>query len=141
MSAEQGKVIHAWSGPRSLSTAMMYSFAQRGDCQKVFDEPLYAQHLHAFPEIFRPYRAELCDKNTETCNEVLERLNSEAQQQHSVVYAKHMIKHLLSKYRSSKQYILHQLSFSDKNSLSPFPVFQVTWTKVSFILLCRNIFS
>lgn len=95
MSNEQnGKVIHAWSGPRSLSTAMMYSFAQRGiDC-KVFDEPLYAQHLKAFPDLFRPYRAELCDGNNDSSNDVLRKLNAEAAS-HSVVYAKHMIKHLL----------------------------------------------
>lgn len=33
-----------WSGPRSLSTALMYSFAQRGDT-RVVDEPLYAHYL------------------------------------------------------------------------------------------------
>lgn len=34
----------AWSGPRSLSTALMYSFAQRADT-RVVDEPLYAHYL------------------------------------------------------------------------------------------------
>lgn len=33
-----------WSGPRNLSTAMMYSFAARGDCA-VWDEPFYAAYL------------------------------------------------------------------------------------------------
>lgn len=33
-----------WSGPRNVSTAMMYSFAQRGDTV-VVDEPLYAHYL------------------------------------------------------------------------------------------------
>ena len=37
--------IAMWSGPRNLSTAMMYSFAARGDCQ-VWDEPFYAAYLH-----------------------------------------------------------------------------------------------
>ena len=90
----QGKVIHAWSGPRSLSTAMMYSFAQREDQCKVFDEPLYPQYLLANPEIFRPYRDELCDGATASCNDVLNDLNAEAMN-HSVVYAKHMIKQML----------------------------------------------
>jgi hypothetical protein len=36
--------ICLWSGPRNISTALMYSFAQRSDC-KVFDEPLYAHYL------------------------------------------------------------------------------------------------
>ena len=36
--------ISLWSGPRNVSTALMYSFAQRADT-KVFDEPLYAHYL------------------------------------------------------------------------------------------------
>lgn len=36
--------IFLWSGPRNISTTLMYSFAQRPDT-KVFDEPLYAHYL------------------------------------------------------------------------------------------------
>ncbi|HAW46218.1 MAG TPA: sulfotransferase family protein, partial [Roseovarius sp.] len=36
--------IAMWSGPRNLSTAMMYAFAARGDCA-VVDEPFYAAYL------------------------------------------------------------------------------------------------
>ncbi|MEL7460431.1 MAG: HAD family hydrolase [Pseudomonadota bacterium] len=36
--------IACWSGPRNLSTAMMYAFAARGDCA-VWDEPFYAAYL------------------------------------------------------------------------------------------------
>ncbi len=38
------KIIHAISGPRNISTAIMYSFAQRPGCS-VFDEPLYGIYL------------------------------------------------------------------------------------------------
>jgi len=38
--------IACWSGPRNLSTAMMYAFAARGDCA-VRDEPFYAAYLAA----------------------------------------------------------------------------------------------
>ena len=38
------KVISLWSGPRNVSTALMYSFAQRPDTL-VIDEPLYAHYL------------------------------------------------------------------------------------------------
>ncbi|CAI0391972.1 unnamed protein product [Linum tenue] len=41
---EAVEVIHAWSAPRSLSTSLMYSFAQRDDTE-VLDEPLYATFL------------------------------------------------------------------------------------------------
>lgn len=36
--------ICMWSGPRNVSTAVMYSFAQRSDT-KVLDEPLYSHYL------------------------------------------------------------------------------------------------
>ena len=42
--------ISIWSGPRNVSTALMYAFAQRKDTV-VFDEPLYAHYLsktHAY---------------------------------------------------------------------------------------------
>ena len=38
--------IAMWSGPRNLSTAMMYAFAARCDCA-VWDEPFYAAYLAA----------------------------------------------------------------------------------------------
>lgn len=36
--------INLWSGPRNVSTAVMYSFAQRQDT-RVVDEPLYGHYL------------------------------------------------------------------------------------------------
>jgi hypothetical protein len=36
--------ICLWSGPRNVSTALMYAFAQRPDT-RVIDEPLYAHYL------------------------------------------------------------------------------------------------
>jgi hypothetical protein len=36
--------IHLISGPRNISTALMYSFRSRDDCT-VFDEPLYGHYL------------------------------------------------------------------------------------------------
>ena len=38
--------IAMWSGPRNLSTAMMYAFGARADCA-VWDEPYYAAYLAA----------------------------------------------------------------------------------------------
>ncbi|NKB70325.1 MAG: sulfotransferase family protein [Candidatus Latescibacteria bacterium] len=40
--------ICLWSGPRNISTALMYSFAQRADT-RVCDEPLYAHYLSRTP--------------------------------------------------------------------------------------------
>ena len=36
--------IAMWSGPRNLSTAMMYAFGARADCD-IMDEPFYAPYL------------------------------------------------------------------------------------------------
>ena len=38
------KIINLISGPRNLSTALMYSFSRRPDT-KVIDEPLYGHYL------------------------------------------------------------------------------------------------
>ncbi|MQL72406.1 hypothetical protein Taro_004738 [Colocasia esculenta] len=59
MAAAEGEVevIHQWSAPRSLSTSLMYSFAQRDDME-ILDEPLYANFLKV-TGADRPYRDEL----------------------------------------------------------------------------------
>ncbi len=49
--------ICLWSSPRNISTAMMYSFAQRPDTV-VFDEPLYAHYLRV-TGIEHPANAEI----------------------------------------------------------------------------------
>jgi hypothetical protein len=49
--------IAMWSGPRNLSTALMYAFAARPDCAAT-DEPFYAAYLQA-TGIDHPMRAEV----------------------------------------------------------------------------------
>lgn len=49
--------IAMWSGPRNLSTAMMYSFGNRADFA-VMDEPFYAAYLAA-TGVNHPMRAEI----------------------------------------------------------------------------------
>lgn len=50
-------IINLLSGPRNVSTALMYSFAQRDDSQ-VVDEPLYGRYL-AETQAPQPHRDEL----------------------------------------------------------------------------------
>lgn len=51
--------ICVWSGPRNISTALMYSFAQRRDTT-VVDEPLYGHYLSKTPaEAYHPGSAEI----------------------------------------------------------------------------------
>ena len=51
--------ICLWSGPRNISTALMYSFNSRKDTI-VFDEPLYAHYLH-YSGVKHPGRKEILD--------------------------------------------------------------------------------
>jgi hypothetical protein len=53
--------IAMWSGPRNLSTALMYSFAARGDCA-VWDEPFYAAYLRE-TGIAHPMAAKIIAEN------------------------------------------------------------------------------
>ena len=50
------KAIALWSGPRNVSTALMYSIANRGDV-RVIDEPLFAHFLRT-TDVWRPSRDE-----------------------------------------------------------------------------------
>lgn len=50
-------LLALWSGPRNVSTALMYAFAQRTDCQ-VFDEPFFG-HLLRHTGVSRPSREEV----------------------------------------------------------------------------------
>lgn len=65
-------VIHSWSAPRSLSTSLMYSFAQRDDME-VLDEPLYANFLKV-TGVDRPYKDEVFSKLESDGNKVVKEL-------------------------------------------------------------------
>eukprot|EP00601_Ochromonadales_sp_CCMP2298_P025818 CAMPEP_0173284878 /NCGR_PEP_ID=MMETSP1143-20121109/8296_1 /TAXON_ID=483371 /ORGANISM="non described non described, Strain CCMP2298" /LENGTH=603 /DNA_ID=CAMNT_0014222961 /DNA_START=85 /DNA_END=1893 /DNA_ORIENTATION=+ len=82
-------IVHMWCGPRSLSTATMYSFAQRPDCQ-VLDEPLYAHWLARNPLLHRPYRAQLLSTQDTDGNAVLRDL--EINRQKPLLFLKHISK-------------------------------------------------
>lgn len=73
--AEEGgevEVIHMWSTPRSVSTSIMYSFAQRDDME-VLDEPLYPNYLRVTGAA-RPYREELLSKSESDGNKVVKEI-------------------------------------------------------------------
>lgn len=87
--AASSKIIHVWSGPRSLSTSTMYSFAQRSDTT-VLDEPLYASWLHRNPHVFRPYREELLKVQKVDGTEVIRQISS--MKEKPVIFCKHVAK-------------------------------------------------
>jgi hypothetical protein len=85
--------IAMWSGPRNLSTALMYSFAARGDCA-VVDEPFYAAYL-AQAGITHPMNAEILASQPTDPAQVAKQLIGPNPAQSPIFYQKHMTHHML----------------------------------------------
>ncbi|MEM9796239.1 MAG: HAD family hydrolase [Pseudomonadota bacterium] len=85
--------IIAWSGPRNLSTAMMYSFASRADCA-VMDEPFYAAYLAA-TDLAHPMREAVLAGQPTDPTEVAARCAAEPT---GHVYQKHMAHHMCANF-------------------------------------------
>ncbi len=90
---ESVKRISLWSGPRNISTALMYSFAQRKDT-KVFDEPLYGYYLkNSDAADYHPGATEIMDDMETDGEKVVEMMLSYSEK--SVLFFKNMTHHLL----------------------------------------------
>lgn len=85
--------IAMWSGPRNLSTALMYAFAARGDCA-VIDEPFYAAYLAA-TGLAHPMRAEILAAQPVDAGRVAAGLTGPVPGGRAIFYQKHMAHHLL----------------------------------------------
>lgn len=85
--------IAMWSGPRNLSTAMMYAFAARGDCA-VMDEPFYAAYL-ARTGLDHPMRTEILAGQPQDPAQVVARLSGPVPAQKPHLYQKHMAQHMI----------------------------------------------
>ena len=88
--------IAMWSGPRNLSTAMMYAFASRGDCA-VVDEPFYGAYLQA-SGMDHPMRAEVIASQNSDALAVAQGLLGPVPQGKSLYYQKHMTLHMLPQF-------------------------------------------
>ena len=83
-------IINLISCPRNISTAIMYSFAQRSDT-KVADEPFYAYYLEK-TGVEHPGRAEILDTMEAEPKEILQGIAS-LQKRHKQVLLKNMAHH------------------------------------------------
>jgi hypothetical protein len=84
--------IAMWSGPRNLSTAMMYSFAARSDFS-VMDEPFYAPYLAA-TGADHPMRAEILAAHETDPQTVARLCLAPIETPH--LYMKHMPHHMVA---------------------------------------------
>lgn len=87
------KRIHLISNPRNLSTALMYSFAQRSDTQ-VVDEPFYGHYLTIRPGVDHPAKRETLASMRTDAEEVVEKVIM-ADYTRAVVFFKDMAHHLI----------------------------------------------
>lgn len=85
--------IAAWSGPRNLSTAMMYSFGSRSDTI-ISDEPFYASYLKA-TKLEHPMRAKILESQSNNPHEIIESCNGPIPLSKGLWYQKHMCTHIL----------------------------------------------
>lgn len=85
--------IAMWSGPRNLSTAMMYSFGARTDCA-VVDEPFYAAYLTR-TGLDHPMREEVLAAQPADPAEVAASLTGGIPEGKPLFYQKHMTHHML----------------------------------------------
>ena len=91
---DKTKRICLWSGPRNISTALMYAFAQRKDT-KVYDEPLYAYYLKRHPEAhnYHPGAKDILNTMENDGAKVVEMMLTTNEK--PVLFFKHMTHHLL----------------------------------------------
>ncbi|KAB7610488.1 HAD family hydrolase [Amylibacter sp. SFDW26] len=85
--------INMWSGPRNLSTAMMYSFGARSDCA-VIDEPFYAAYLHK-TGIKHPMNDQILASQPTDPAQVANTCQSSSPDAMPIWYQKHMCQHMI----------------------------------------------
>ena len=111
------KRICLWSGPRNISTALMYSFAQRSDT-KVFDEPLYAHYLkNTKANEYHPGAEDILASLENDGVKVVEMMTTNAE--NKVVFFKNMTHHLLDLDKSFMKDVINV--FLTRNPLEMLP--------------------
>lgn len=86
--------ICLWSGPRNVSTALMYSFAQRDDI-RVVDEPLYGHYLRVSGADHPGRDAIIASMNCDGAAVMRELLSLQRQDPAMRLFQKHMAHHLV----------------------------------------------
>jgi hypothetical protein len=109
--------VNLWSGPRNISTAIMYSFAQRSDTQ-VVDEPLYGYYLaHTNADEYHPGAKEVL-QNMETDGDKVIRMMMGSFEK-PVVFFKQMTHHLNDLDRSFMNKMINIILTRDPHEMLP----------------------
>jgi len=109
--------INLLSGPRNISTALMYSFAQRSDCT-VFDEPLYAYYLaNSNAKSYHPGAEEILKSQENDGAKVVEMMKKETSK--PVLFFKNMSHHILDLDRSFMKNMVNVILTRDPMEMLP----------------------
>ena len=87
-----GRRLAMWSGPRNISTAMMYSFENRADCRAI-DEPFYAHYLEQ-SGVDHPGAQKVIDSYETDYQKITQMLSGDIPEGASIWYQKHMCHHI-----------------------------------------------
>lgn len=112
------KHICLWSGPRNISTTLMYSFAQREDT-KVYDEPLYAHYLVNNPDAqsYHPGAEDILKSMSNDGDAVMKDLLSNTEK--PIYFYKQMIHHLLDLDREFMSQTINIILTRDPREMLP----------------------
>lgn len=117
MSKDNITRICLWSGPRNISTALMYSFAQRKDTA-VFDEPLYAYYLSKTKaRKYHPGAEDILSSMENSGEKVIQMMMGSHNK--PVVFFKNMTHHLLNIDRSFMKDVVHIILTRDPVEMLP----------------------
>lgn len=111
------KRICLWSGPRNISTTLMYSFAQRPDTS-VYDEPLYAHYLvNSNAQAYHPGTSEILASQENDGEKVIQHML--ANESSPVQFYKQMTHHLIKLDREFMNDVQHILLTRDPKEMLP----------------------
>ncbi len=122
------KIICLWSGPRNISTALMYSFAQRNDTQ-VVDEPLYGHYLKTTGTKHPGYAEVLESMNCNGDQVIADLLATRSSK--SVLFAKQMAHHLIDLDHSFLLDVTNIVLIRDPAEMLPSLTFQLPHASLS----------
>lgn len=118
MKSEDGITrICLWSGPRNISTTLMYSFAQRPDAT-VFDEPLYAHYLrNTSADEYHPGAEDILISQENDGKKVIEMMMGHHDK--SIVFFKNMTHHILDLDRTFMKDVVNVILTRDPKEMIP----------------------
>lgn len=109
--------ICLWSGPRNISTTLMYSFAQRADTV-VVDEPLYASYLcNTNAKEYHPGASEIISSQENNGEKVIDWMTGSHDK--PLVFFKNMTHHLLDLDRSFMKDVVNVILTRDPKEMIP----------------------